>query len=251
MAPRWSWYYPTPPAMTSSSPSTSELGEPLKAHYDRIIADYETHYDDATSRRYRRRFIYDPLFDGLDLGGADVLEAMCGSGQATGYLLERGARVTGLDISERAVESFRTRWPGADAVCVSILDSGLGAASFDGVVVIGGLHHVHPSVDDAVDEIFRVLKPGGWLCFGEPHTGSLPDALRRWWYRRDPLFEQGEAAIDLEALKAANTGRFSFELERYVGNVAYLLVLNSMVFRIPRVLKRFYAPPLFLLERLI
>jgi len=222
-----------------------------RAHFDRLIERYEAHYDDATSQQYRRRFWYAPLFAGLDLRGRVVLEAMCGSGQTTGYLLERGARVTGLEISGVAIESFRRRWPDAASVCSSILDTGLADASFDGVVVIGGLHHLHPRVADAVDEIHRLLKPGGWFCFGEPHTGSLPDVLRRWWYQRDALFEDSEAAIDIGALRRTNAGRFTFEFERYVGNLAYLLVLNSMIFRIPRGLKRFYAPPLLALERVI
>jgi SAM-dependent methyltransferase len=174
---------------------------------------------------------------------------MCGSGQATAWLLERGARVTGLDISDAAIEKFRGRFPQCAAIRASILESGLPPARFDGVLVMGGLHHVHPAVGQAVSEIHRVLRPGGWLGFGEPHAGSIADLGRRWWYRHDPLFEAGEAAIDLEALKVEFAGRFEFELERYVGSAAYLLVYNSMVFRVPLGLKRYYAPPLMALER--
>src|SRR5436190_12565984 len=85
-------------------------------HYDRIQDTYEAHYDDPSSQRYRRRFLYEPLLGGIDLSGKRVLEAMCGSGQVTGFLRERGASVTGLDISARAVSSFRERWPGVDAI---------------------------------------------------------------------------------------------------------------------------------------
>ncbi len=237
----------------AASPTTPapirDIQEAQRAHYDRIIAGYEAHYGDPTSQRYRRTFIYEPLMKGIDLEGRDVLEAMCGSGQATAWLLERGARVTGLDISDAAIEKFRARFPQCAAVRASILESGLPAERFDGVVVIGGLHHVHPAVGAAVSEIHRMLRPGGWLAFGEPHAGSIADLGRRWWYRHDPLFEEGEAAIDLEALKAENAGRFDFELERYVGSAAYLLVYNSMVFRMPLRLKRFYAPPLMAIER--
>jgi 2-polyprenyl-3-methyl-5-hydroxy-6-metoxy-1,4-benzoquinol methylase len=31
---------------------------------------------------------------------------MCGSGQVTGDLIERGAQVTGLDVSDQAVASY-------------------------------------------------------------------------------------------------------------------------------------------------
>ncbi len=238
-----------PTSLPSSPPGTAELAERQREHYDRIIAEYEAHYDDPMSQRYRRRFLYEPLFRGLDLRGRNVLEAMCGTGQATGFLQERGARVTGLDLSGGAIELFRQRWPDAEAVQASVLESGLPGAAFDGVVVIGGLHHVHPHVQTAVDELHRVLRPGGWLAFMEPHTGSLPDVVRRWWYRRDAMFEEGEAAIDIDALRAANADRFDVDLLLHVGSVAYMLVLNSLILRIPRGLKRYYAPPLFLLEQ--
>src|SRR5262245_29735177 len=78
-------------------------------HYDNIAADYEAHYSDEWSGRYRRQFIYDPMFDGLELSGKTVLDAMCGSGQTTEYLREHGAVVTGLDISNEVIEKFRAR----------------------------------------------------------------------------------------------------------------------------------------------
>ncbi len=214
------------------------------AHYDRIQDEYEAHYDDASSQRYRRRFLYEPLFSGIDLAGKRVLEAMSGSGQVTGFLRERGARVTALDISSRAVASFRERWPECAAVEGSILETGMPSASFDCVVVLGGLHHVHPHVDRAVSEIARILKPGGYFCFGEPHAGSLPDIVRRAWYRRDSLFAEGEAAIDVAALERAHASEFELLWKRFMGNAAYILVLNSMVLRLPLAAKRFYAPVL-------
>src|SRR5690242_17318058 len=109
-------------------------------HYDEIAADYEAHYSDEWSVEYRRRFIYEPMFAGLNLNGLNVLDAMCGSGQTTEYLLAHGANVTGLDISNEVIEQFQTRWTKATAVNRSLLDSGLPDNTFDCVVVVGGLH---------------------------------------------------------------------------------------------------------------
>jgi SAM-dependent methyltransferase len=227
----------------------TQAEEAQKLQYERLAAEYDGgHYDDPWSRRYRRRFIDGPLLDGLDLQGREVLEAMCGSGNATAALVERGARVTGLDISEAAVSSFRRRWPGCRAVSASILDSGLPGESFDAAVVVAGLHHLHPDVPRAIEEVHRLLRPGGVLCFMEPHTGSLPDWFRRRWYRIDPLFLDNEAAIDLGTLERRFAGRFDFIARRYGGNLAFLLVQNSLVFRIPLAAKRFYAPLLLPVE---
>ncbi len=172
-----------------------------RAHYDRIAEQYQEHYGDFYSLQYRLRFINKPLFAGIDLEGKDVLEAMCGSGHTTEYLLSRGARVTGLDVSSRELGAFQRHWPDCASVCASILESGLPDNHFDCVAVIGGLHHLHPHLGEAVDEIHRTLKPGGYLCFAEPHKQSLPDLVRSYWYKHDQLFAHNEASIDLERLK--------------------------------------------------
>ena len=219
-----------------------------QAHYDEIAADYEAHYSDEWSLAYRREFIYEPMFAGLDLSGVKILDAMCGSGQTTEYLLARGAEVIGLDISNEVIDAFRARWTGVHAVKRSLLDSGLPAASFDCVVVVGGLHHIHPNLDLAMQEIHRVLKPGGYLCFMEPHTGSLPDLIRRVWYKFDRYFSDNEEAIDMNALQNDFAERFELRKANYLGNLAFLLVLNSLIFRVPLWAKKFYSPLLMKLE---
>jgi SAM-dependent methyltransferase len=219
-----------------------------QAHYDNIAADYEAHYSDEWSLAYRRQFIYEPMFAGLDLAGMKVLDAMCGSGQTTKYLLAGGAEVTGLDLSNEVIDSFRARWTNADAVQRSLLDSGLPSASFDCVAIVGGLHHIHPNLNLAMREIHRVLKPGGYLCFMEPHTGSLPDLIRRVWYKFDRFFSDNEEAIDMRALQRDFEAQFELKQANYLGNLAFLLVLNSLIFRIPIRAKKFYSPLLLKLE---
>src|SRR5205814_3461140 len=98
-------------------------------------------------------------------------------------------------------------------------------------------------------EIHRVLKPGGSLCFSEPHSGSLPDVVRRMWYRIDPLFLSNEAAIDFRELKRMFADRFSFGPDNYLGNIGYLLIFNSLIFRVPLRLKAAYSPAMMRVER--
>ena len=227
----------------------SELQQ--QEHYDNIAAEYEEHYCDDWSVAYRRRFIYEPMFAGLNLSGMQVLDAMCGSGQTTDYLLQQGAKVTGLDISNEVIEKFRERLTDATAVNTSLLDSRLDSNSFDCVVIVGGLHHIHPNVNRAVQEIHRVLKPGGHLCFMEPHTGSFPDLIRRVWYKFDRFFSDNEEAIDVDGLRRDFKSHFKLTKATYLGNVAFLLVLNSLIFRVPVRLKKFYSPLLMPLEAAI
>lgn len=228
-----------------------EVSARQASHYDRIAEGYEAHYSDRWSLAYRERFMSSRMTEGVDLRGMRVLDAMCGSGELTGYLVDQGAEVVGLDISRAVIAQFREKHPAALGVVASIYDTGLASESFDCVAVSGGLHHVQPDVQAAIDELDRVLKPGGWLVFMEPHVGSVMDVLRRFWYRFDPLFETNEQAIDIERLERDNAGRFEFVRRRYGGSLAYLLVFNSMVFRVPHGLKALYSPPLMALEGLL
>lgn len=221
---------------------TSNVERLQREHYDQISSDYAAHYGDAWSEKYRRRFINEPLLKDVPLAGAKVLDALCGSGETTAFLLERGAEVTGLDISQESMTRFQERYPGCRALCASVFSTGLESATYDCVVVVGGLHHLHPRVPDAVAEIHRLLKVGGTFCFMEPHTGSWPDRVRRFWYQRDKLFEENEAAIDLAALQDRFRSEFDFVSTEYRGGVGYLLVLNSLVFRIPLWIKPLYSP---------
>lgn len=224
----------------------SELAQ--QQHYDTIASAYETHYSDRWSLEYRDRYVLGPLVEGLDLRGKAVLDAMCGSGQAAAYFVNAGAQVTGLDISPGVLHLLRDKYPEVEVVCASILEPGLPSGALDIVVITGGLHHVHPHVQPALDQVFRLLKPGGHLLFAEPVAGSVFDWLRTRWYRVDELFATNEASIDVNALVAANRGRFDIEFVRYGGNLGYLLVYNSMVFRVPHRLKAFYAPVLLRAE---
>ena len=110
-----------------------------KELYDRIASDYEAHYDDEASQRFRDTFIYPHLLGRIDFKGTRVLEAMCGSGQVTRQLLARGAQVVGLDVSQSQVQLFKAKFPECDAVCASVTDLSFEPDSFDHVVVMGRL----------------------------------------------------------------------------------------------------------------
>lgn len=223
-----------------------------RQHYNRIAADYEAQYGDPDGLAYREEFLYQPLFAGLDLEGRRVLEALSGSGHATEYLLKnKKALVTGLDISDEAIASFKARWPTCQAICAPITESGLPDESFDCIVVVMGLHHLHPHLGAALREIHRLLRRGGVFCFTEPHKESSFNRLRGIWYRHDSLFAENEESLDIEALKREFRNLFKFRIEKYVGSAGYLLVLNSMIFRVPLWLKRIYSPAVMRVEKML
>jgi SAM-dependent methyltransferase len=225
--------------------------EVQRNHYNLIGTKYHLHYGDSWSIKYRDTFINSVMLKDVPLQGNAVLDAMCGGGETTQYLLQAGARVSAIDISEAVVAINQREWPQCDVKCASILNTGFPDNHFDVVVIVGGLHHSHPHCLEAIQEMHRILKPGGFFCFAEPHLGSILDSLRVFWYRHDKLFMPNEAALDVNDLKRSFSSEFEFVGETYGGNLAYFLVLNSMVFRIPLYLKRLYSPVLFWAESLV
>jgi SAM-dependent methyltransferase len=229
--------------------SSSE--ELQKSHYNSISNTYAAHYGDNWSQKYRNKFINQLLVEGIEIDGKLVLEAMCGSGETTGFLLNRQAKVTGLDISENEIENFKEKWSDCDVCCSSIRETGFGNEQFDVVVVVGGLHHVHPYVDQVIEEIHRILKPGGHFCFFEPHKNSFPDLIRKLWYKRDKLFAENEEAIDIKHIERKFARKFSFIKTEYGGNVGYIVIFNSLVLRVPLIIKPLISPFFMFLESII
>jgi SAM-dependent methyltransferase len=222
-----------------------------KGHFDSIAGSYYDHYNDKYSTLYRNRFCMKPLFEGIELKKARILDAMCGSGQITEFLVNKDCYIEALDISPKQVEIYKREFPGIPIRERSILSTGYPGGCFDIVAIFGGLHHVHPHVREAVDEVHRILKPGGFLLFGEPHCNSIADRFRKLWYRRDPLFGENERAIDFDRLAYDFRDRFDVISVFYGGNVGYLLVYNSLIMRIPVKVKVIISPSLLVLERVI
>ena len=104
-----------------------------------------------------------------------VLEAGAASGRFTVELARLGARIVVTDISpgqlelnvanvgEAGLGSAVEARELADIVDLSVYED----SSFDAVVCYGGpLSHVMDRADEALDELLRVTKPGGYLLLG-------------------------------------------------------------------------------------
>ena len=217
-------------------------------HYNKAYVDeYEKQSFDKWSHEYRVRFINTIMLRGLDIRGKEMLEAMGGS--MTEQLLSSGARVTCLDISPEMLGLFQRNFPQCRAVNSSVLASGFDRDQFDIVIIVGGLHHLHPYLAQGFEEIHRILKPGGFFCFMEPHTASIANFSRRVWYKLDPMFARNEGAIDFDHVVSLTSSQFELVSTRYGGGPAFILVFNSQTLRMPRWLKSLYAPFLILVEQ--
>lgn len=177
--------------MTSPQPApAASSSSRQKAHYEGIHDEYEEHYNDPSAKEFRDRFMYDVMFEGLDLNGKTVADLASGSGHNTMALLERfpAALPVGFDISSRACESYRaiTGRPAHEADLTKGADIDLAA---DVAMVIGGLHHCIADLPGTFSTIAGILRPGGLLLMCEPNRHYLLEGARRLWYRFDKYFD--------------------------------------------------------------
>lgn len=122
-----------------------------------------------------------------DLRDKHVLDAGCGEGYNTRILARSGARMTGVDISERIIELARDeerRDPlGIRYACTSYAELGMfSEAAFDAVVSFMALMD-GPRFDLAMQECFRVLRPGGMLAFSITHPCFITKGS--YWLRNE------------------------------------------------------------------
>jgi SAM-dependent methyltransferase len=121
-------------------------------------------YELVEAHRYTKEWHIPIAADFASARQLKVLEIGCGLGTDGAQFAEAGADYTGVDLTEAAVDLARRRFelfnlPGrfqtADAENLDFA-----AESFDLVYSHGVLHHT-PETQKAIDEVHRVLRPGG------------------------------------------------------------------------------------------
>jgi len=135
----------------------------------------ERYGDDQPTRRYELEPEIITFADFPSGRGRDVLEIGVGMGADLVHWARAGARVTGVDITARAVSLTRQRMRAAGlAATVTIADAEalpFPDAAFDIVWSWGVLHHT-PRSEAAMREAARVLRPGGRYAIMVYHRRS-------------------------------------------------------------------------------
>ncbi len=122
-----------------------------------------------------------------DWSNKDVLEAGCGIATDGINFARHGARYTGIDFSDSAVELARRRFaleglPG-QIIQASVTELPVADESQDLVYSNGVIHHF-PETQRAIDEIHRVLRPGGHALVMVYHRASLNYHVNIMFIRR-------------------------------------------------------------------
>ncbi|HZW14246.1 MAG TPA: class I SAM-dependent methyltransferase [Noviherbaspirillum sp.] len=144
----------------------------------------------------------------------NIIELGCGNARMARTLLERhpGCKVTGLEVDERqhaknlAAPQDGLRFVAAGAEAIPCPD-----AEFDLALMLKSLHHVPiAAMASALDEVARVLKPGGHLYVSEPiYDGALNEVIRLF-NDEGVVRAAAQAAVDA----ALTTGKWEQVAER-------------------------------------
>lgn len=101
-----------------------------------------------------------------------VIDVGCGHGRITGYLHERGAEISGVDLAPEMIAIARRTHPDLKFEVGSMTEIDLPQAALGGIVAWYSLFYVPPAQHrDVLDKFFRALAPGGQLLLAF-HAGE-------------------------------------------------------------------------------
>ena len=107
-----------------------------------------------------------------DIPKTKMLELGCGTGHWTEYFLQKGFEVTAIDKSEAMLALAKKKNLKATFTLGDSQNLDFGKDSFSVISSITMLSFVE-NQDAVIDEMYRVLKPEGWLVIGCLNANSI------------------------------------------------------------------------------
>ncbi len=137
------------------------------AFYDRLVAS-------------RLKTFYTRIADQFPFEG-DFLDIGCGPGQLAAALhrLRPDARVVGMDLDPVQVKRAQRNHPDVDYRVGDSGDLPFGDASMDRIIATESFHH-WAEPEKALEEMHRVLRPGGQFWIVEGAGDQTRDEYRAW-----------------------------------------------------------------------
>lgn len=167
--------------------------------------------------------------------GKKLLDVGCEAGYITKQLIDKGARVTAIDLISEPIKQLKKELRGRKAT-LFVADATqlpFKTASFDIVLATEVIEHIS-KLTHFIREVFRVLTPGGQLLITFPNEN-----LRQKLYPVVSLFGIKAEVEDLVTLKNYRTENIielfskQFTLIKYYRLPWWLPITNLMVFKKP------------------
>jgi len=135
-----------------------------------------------TITRDRLIRMFGPLYN--ELNQKTILEAGCGAGRFTEILLEKDSLVTAVDLSVAVLANYSNNGQNVNLriIRASITDLPFDEEQFDIVFCPGVVQHT-PNPTKSIFELYRQVKPGGWLVFDQ-YRFNMSSLLKVTWVTR-------------------------------------------------------------------
>ncbi len=144
-----------------------------KAYFDRVAGSFDSglnvYLKPVGALRVQRRIALFEDYCSLR-PGLRILEIGCGTGEYSKALLKLGLSLLATDLSYNMLNIARQKVAGGKGIVFFVSDVDYLPVRGQSLNLVLGnsiLHHL--DVDNALREIFRVLKKGGRLAFSEPN----------------------------------------------------------------------------------
>jgi len=166
-------------------------------------------------------YLFDQLLKGRLRPGMRVLDAGCGGGRNIKYLLQEGYDVWAIDRQPDSIESVRAlssninpALPSNRFKVADIQEMPFPDKSFDFVIANAVLHFSEDEASfvQALDELWRVLAPGGLLFTRLSSDIGIEDRLTSLGGRRFRLPSGPEWFLVDEAMMLSHTQRLGAQL---------------------------------------
>lgn len=115
-----------------------------------------------------RRHVVAYRFAARLVAGRRVLDAGCGEGYGTELLASSARTVTGIDLEHPVLARAGARYGSTRFALGNLVGLPFASASFDAVVSLQVIEHLHSPVD-FLAECRRVVRPGGLLVLATPN----------------------------------------------------------------------------------
>ncbi len=163
-----------------------------------------------------------------------ILDVGCSYGWALNALVGKADDLVGVDMDKDALRQARASYPHITFVHQDASTLPFEDATFDGVILSEVIEHVgDENKQFVIDEVHRVLKPGGLFIFTAPYAGLLawadpmdfkrrfPRLYRRYMrssgYQPSTAVEIGHKHVSTNEVEQLLCGRFFFEQVRFCG----------------------------------
>lgn len=140
--------------------------------YNNFAPKWEKYINKAETRK-RLKVVFLDLLKGISLKDKDFLEIGCGLGYFSLEALNRGAKVTVVDVGKNLVDITKNRVKKGKFIIASASRLPFKDNSYDIVLCTEVIEHVEDQ-KKAFNEMFRVLKKGGYLVITTPNKLFKP-----------------------------------------------------------------------------